>query len=60
MEVSGPVLPEKERKILWRNLCMIGPMHIECVVEMSRTKTKFFIVALDIFSNRYHVIKLWR
>ena len=38
---------------------MLGPHHIECVVEMSMAKTKFYIVALDIFANKYHTIELW-
>ena len=24
-----------EREVLWKNLCMIGPENIECLVEMS-------------------------
>ena len=59
MDMSGPVLLEKSRKVLWRNLCMIGKHHIECVVEMSMHKSKFFIVALDLYSNQYHVVELW-
>ena len=59
MDMSGPTLLNKERKVLWRNLCMIGKHHIECVVEMSIHKSKFYIVALDLFSNRYHVVDMW-
>lgn len=59
MDMSGPVLLEKSRKVLWRNLCMIGKHHIECVVEMSMHKSKFFIVALDLYANQYHVVELW-
>ena len=59
MEMSGPVLLSKDRKVLWRNLCMIGKHHIECVVEMSLHKSKFYIVALDLFANRYHVVDMW-
>ena len=57
--MSGPILLDKSRKIIWRNLCMIGKHHIECVVEMSMIKSKFYIVALDLYANRYHVIELW-
>lgn len=35
-EVSGPVLLPKDRQSLWKNLCMIGSNHIECIVEFSR------------------------
>lgn len=59
MDMSGPVLLEKTRKVLWRNLCMIGKHHIECIVEMSMHKSKFFIVALDLYANQYHVVELW-
>ena len=44
---------------MWRNLCMIGRHHIECVVEMSIFKNKFYIVALDLYANQFHVIDLW-
>jgi hypothetical protein len=51
LEISGPVLIDKNRKVVWKNLCMLGPHHIECIVEFSLTKTKFFILALDLFAN---------
>ena len=59
MDMSGPILLDKSRKVLWRNLCMIGKHHIECIVEMSMYKSKFFIVALDLYANQYHVVELW-
>ena len=59
MDMSGPILLDKKRKVLWRNLCMIGRRHIECVVEFSMYRSKFFIVAHDLFSNRFHVVELW-
>ena len=39
---------------------MIGSNHIECVVEFSRTKLHFYIMAWDIFFNKYHVIEMHR
>ena len=39
---------------------MIGDDQRECIVEMSRTKLKFYIVALDLEYAKYHVIELWR
>jgi hypothetical protein len=51
MEMHGPILLNPERKVLWRNLCMIGKHHIECIVEMSMHKSKFYIVALDLYAN---------
>jgi len=59
LDVKGPVLLSPKRKVLWKNLCMIGPHHIECVVEFSMTKTKFYILALDLFAGTYQVIELW-
>ena len=59
MEMSGPVLLDKRRKVLWRNLCMIGRHHIECIVEMSMHRNKFYIVALDLYANKFHVVELW-
>ena len=59
MDMSGPILLDKARKVLWRNLCMIGKHHIECIVEMSMYKSKFFIVALDLYANQFHVVELW-
>ena len=59
MEMSGAVLLDKKRKVLWRNLCMIGRHHIECIVEMSMYRSKFFIAALDLYANQYHVVEIW-
>lgn len=59
MEMSGPVLLDKRRRVLWRNLCMIGRHHIECIVEMSMHRNKFYIVALDLYANKFHVVELW-
>ena len=59
MDMHGPVLLDKKRKVLWRNLCMIGRHHIECIVEMSMFRSKFYIVALDLFADRFHVVELW-
>lgn len=32
----------------------------ECIIEMSRTKIKFYIVAVDLQIFKYHVIELFR
>ena len=58
--ISGPKEVPAERKVLWKNVCMLGLEQRECILEMSRTKTKFFIVALDLEINKYHVIELFR
>jgi hypothetical protein len=49
-----------ERKVLWKNVCMLGLEQRECILEMSRTKTKFYIVAVDLEIGKYHVIDLFR
>ena len=49
-----------ERNVLWKNVCTIGDASKECLVEMSRTKTKFWIVALDLEKDKYHHICMWR
>ena len=38
LSVNGPHSISMDRQVMWKNLCMIGPQHIECVVEMSRQK----------------------
>jgi hypothetical protein len=35
-------------------------MKRECIVEMSRTKVKFYIVAVDLLTFKYHVVELFR
>jgi hypothetical protein len=57
--ISGQVILTENRKVLWKNPCIIGNDQRECLVEMSKTKLKFYIVALDLQSQKYHVIELW-
>jgi len=59
MDMHGPILLDKQRKVLWRNLCMIGRHHIECIIEMSMHRSKFYIVALDLYADKFHTIELW-
>jgi hypothetical protein len=58
--ISGPREVPLPRHVLWKNVCMIGIEKRECIVEMSRTKTKFFIIALDLEIFKYHVIDMFR
>ena len=81
MPISGPKSVPESRKVLWKNVCLIGVIthqstiesHVqnklfpfdnnnqrECIVEMSRTKTKFYIVAIDLEYFKYHVVELFR
>ena len=58
--ISGPREVPTQRRVLWKNVCMIGVEKRECIIEMSRTKTKFFIVGLDLQYCKYHVIEMFR
>ena len=42
------------RKVVWKNVCIIGEDQRECIIEMSRTKLKFFVIALDMAIEKYH------
>ncbi len=53
------MLLPNDRESLWKNLCLIGDKHIECIVEISRTPKRLYIMAWDIYANRYHVIELY-
>jgi hypothetical protein len=37
---------------------MLGPNYIECIVEMSRYNNKFFILAYDMFTDKYHCVEM--
>jgi len=60
IEISGPKNIPMERDVVWKNICMIGDEKRECIIEMSYTKTKFYIVALDLEFNKYSIIELFR
>ena len=49
-----------DRNVVWKNVCNIGKDVRECIVEMSFTKTKFFIIAVDLESGKYHMVELFR
>ena len=38
---------------------MLGQMHIECLVEFSKTERRFFILTWDIFANKFLVLDLY-
>ena len=59
LPLEGKVLLTHDRVVLWKNVCLIGNGLRECLIEMSRTKHKFYIVALDLHQNKYHVLELW-
>ena len=48
----------KDRKIVWRNLCMIGVNSVECVVEFSHSPNRFNICVFDIQNDKHHLICL--
>ena len=49
----------KDRKIVWRNLCMIGVNSVECVVEFSHSPNRFNICVFDIQNDKHHLICLF-
>ena len=58
--VQGPKSVPQARDVVWKNVCMIGEENRECIIEMSYTKTKFYIVAVDLETGRHSVIELFR
>ena len=57
--VIGKGIPD-ERDVIWKNVCSIGEGCRECLIEMSRTKTKFYIVCIDLKTEKFHHIEMWR
>ena len=47
-----------DRKVVWKNLCMLDSDYIECIVEMSSTEFKFYIVVLDLLAQKFHTVEL--
>ena len=60
ISVQGQTAITTDRKVVWKNACVIGEEQRECLVEMSRTKLKFYIVALDLETRKFHVIEMWK
>ena len=58
--ISGPKLLPIDRQVIWKKVCIIGELCRECIVEMSHTKTKFYIVSLDLEYNHYSTIEMFR
>ena len=50
----------QDRSVVWKNVCNIGKEVRECIIEMSFTKTKFFIIAVDLETTKYHLVELYR
>lgn len=57
--VEGPVNVPEERDVLWKNICIIGEERRKCFIEMSQAKLRFYIIAVDMRTGKYHVIDLW-
>jgi hypothetical protein len=53
ISVTGQSLITQDRRVLWKNVCLIGDEVRECIVEMSKTKHKFYIVALDLEYGKF-------
>ena len=58
--MTGKIEVTSERKVLWKNVCMIGEDCRECIIEMSRNKLKFFIIGLELATGEYHLVEMWR
>jgi len=53
MHVSGPKLVEPERQVLWRQSIVVDGDIDESIIEISKTKNKFIIVAYNQGTLRY-------
>ena len=60
MATTGSADLPPYREVVWRNLCMIGPQYIECVVEMSRYNSRFYILTYDMYADQFHVLELFQ
>jgi hypothetical protein len=60
MHVSGPKLVEPERQVLWRQSIVVDGDIDESIIEISKTKNKFIIVAYNQGTLRYQVIDMFR
>lgn len=58
--ISGARLLPADRKVIWKNVCLLGEMSRECIVEMSYVKNKFYIISLDLEFGKYSSIELFR
>lgn len=58
--MTGRVEVTSDRRVLWKNVCMIGEDCRECIIEMSRNKLKFFIIGLELATGQWHLIEMWR
>lgn len=71
---SGPNAIPMDRRVLWKRVCQItdvstpvgGTLDLpefdrrECIIEMSRNKTRFWIIAVDLRTGKYSVLELFR
>lgn len=55
LPVPSGELPQN-RKVLWRNLCVIGVRETACIVEFSRSPNKFNIVGYEVERGFTHVL----
>jgi len=62
MPVSGGVTLPSRRRVLYKKVRLVStdePGFKECLIEMSRRKLKFYILALDLEMDKFHVLELW-
>ena len=63
-----------DRRVVWKRVCRITDVSSviggtsekpeydrrECIIEMSRNKTRFWIIAVDLVTHKYSVLELFR
>ena len=58
--ISGAKLLPMDRKVIWKNVCLLGELSRECIVEMSYTKNRFYIISLDLEFGKYSTIEMFK
>ena len=60
MQVSGPKLIETDREVLWRQTTILQDDIDESLVEISKSKNRFYIVCYNSGNLTYQVIDMFR
>ena len=60
MQVSGPKLIEQDRQVLWRQTTLLSDDLDDSLVEISKSKNRFYVVAYNSGSLKYQVIDMFR
>ena len=61
LNVSGPDPIDNNRVVLWKQYAYFGSdPDTKFLIEISKNKHKFFIVAMNMINNAYHKLQLYR